>query len=110
MTMHDPGSDSERTQRRQLSLGRFDETGANVIARRLRSWDWQWIIAIALCFAVLLLGLRQPLADWLWPQTRAERLSMQAERALAQGRLTAADGSGARELYAAALALDPDRA
>jgi tetratricopeptide (TPR) repeat protein len=112
MTMHDPGPDHdpERSQRRPLSLGRFDESGANVIARRLRSWDWQWIIAIALCFAVLLFGLRQPLAEWLWPQTRAERLSMQAERALAQGRLTAADGSGARELYAAALALDPDRA
>jgi tetratricopeptide (TPR) repeat protein len=78
--------------------------------RRLGEWDWRWTLAL-LAFAVaLLLILRQPLADWLWPQTRAERLHVRAEHALAAGRLTAPDGSGARELYSAALALDPDRA
>lgn len=64
----------------------------------------------AFVVAALLLWFRQPLAEWLWPQTRAERLREQAGQALAAGRLTAPDGSGARELYEAALALDPDRA
>ncbi|WP_449284301.1 hypothetical protein [Lysobacter cavernae] len=65
-------------------------------------------MAVAIA-ALLLLVLRQPLSDWLWPQTRAQQLRADAARALAQGRLSAVDGSGARELYAAALALDPDR-
>lgn len=58
---------------------------------------------------VLLLCLRRPLGDRLWPEARAQALRDQAAHALAQGRLTAADGSGARELYEAALAVDPDR-
>ena len=81
----------------------------NALLDRARVWDWRWIAAVAVLVTVLLV-LRQPLAQWLWPQTRAEQLQEQAERALAQGRLTSPDGSGARELYAAALALDPDRA
>lgn len=70
---------------------------------------WRWGAAFIALTLVLLLLLRQPLADWLWPQTRAQRLRDQAAQALAEGRLTAPDGSGARELYGAALALDPDR-
>lgn len=58
---------------------------------------------------LLLVAFRQPLADHLWPQARAQELRQQAAQALTQGRLTAADGSGARELYEAALAIDPDR-
>lgn len=58
---------------------------------------------------VVLLVLRQPLSDWLWPETRIQALRSSAEQALAQGRLTAPDGSGARELFEAAVALDPDR-
>lgn len=53
--------------------------------------------------------LRQPLSDMLWPETRAQQLQVDAARALAEGRLTSPDGRGARELYAAALARDPDR-
>lgn len=72
--------------------------------------NWRWAAAVFIAVAVALLALfRQPLADWLWPQTGAQRLHDQAARALAQGKLTADDGSGARELYEAALALDPDR-
>lgn len=52
---------------------------------------------------------RGPLAEYLWPRARAEVLRAQAAQALAQGRLSASDGSGARELYEAALAIDPDR-
>lgn len=118
MTSQEPGSPSQDKQRREPSLGRFDELRfANPAERpprasltqRVLAWDWRWILAALLLVLVLLLVLRQPLANWLWPQTRAERLHEQAARALAQGRLSAADGTGARELYSAALALDPDR-
>lgn len=70
-----------------------------------------WGIAALLVAACgfLLLFLRQPLSDRLWPDTRAQQLQIDATRALAQGRLTSTDGRGARELYTAALALDPDR-
>lgn len=75
-----------------------------------RRWwlGWGGIVAL-LAAGVLLLLLRQPLSDWLWPETKAQQLREDAAQALAAGRLTAADGSGARELYEAALALDPDR-
>ena len=65
--------------------------------------------ALATALLVALLLVRQPLSDWLWPETRIQSLRTSAEQALAQGRLTAPDGSGARELFEAALALDPDR-
>ena len=80
--------------------------------RRTRRPSRRWLWLLLASVAVLLLALlqfRRPLADWLWPETRAQELRQQADLALAQGRLTAADGSGARELYAAALAMDPDR-
>jgi hypothetical protein len=119
MTMQESGSPPSERSRREPSWGRFDELRFNTprereprtsFLSRLRGWDWRWIFAALLLVAMLLLVLRQPLANWLWPQTRAERLRVEAERALAEGRLTASDGSGARELYSAALALDPDRA
>lgn len=74
---------------------------------RWRHWlRWLWlcvgIVAIVLLF-------RRPLADRLWPEARAQLLREQAAAALAHGHLTAVDGSGARELYEAALAIDPDR-
>lgn len=62
--------------------------------------------------ALMILGwlLRGPIAERLWPVAEAEALRLQAESALQQGRLSAADSSGARELYEAAVAIDPDRA
>lgn len=63
------------------------------------------ILLIALMFA-----LRGPIAERLWPVAEAEALRQQAEKALQQGRLSADNGSGARELYEAAIAIDPDRA
>ncbi|HEV8694957.1 MAG TPA: hypothetical protein VGQ93_12360, partial [Lysobacter sp.] len=75
----------------------------------MRAWRWRWVAIGIVVVVVLLLLLRQPLADWLWPETRAQRLHEEAAQALAAGKLTAPDGSGARELYEAALALDPDR-
>lgn len=72
-----------------------------------RHWRW-WLIG-SMLVVVLLAVLRAPIGAWLWPQTRAQALQSEAARALAAGRLTAADGRGARELYEAALAMDPDR-
>jgi serine/threonine-protein kinase PpkA len=50
---------------------------------------------------------REPLQQWR-PATGFEQLLRDADRALQAGRLSAADGSGARQLYARAVALDPD--
>lgn len=73
-----------------------------------RAW-LGWGIAVVLLALLVLLLLRRPLSEWLWPETRAQQLRADAALALSQGRLTLADGRGARELYEAALALDPDR-
>jgi hypothetical protein len=72
---------------------------------------WPWLLALAVV-ALIALGavLRGPVAEWLWPEAEAERLRQQAEAALTRGHLSAEDGSGARELYEAAIAIDPDRA
>ncbi|WP_243708150.1 hypothetical protein [Luteimonas arsenica] len=95
-----------------------DPPGAGAIARWLaalperlgmrRHWR-AWLIGSMLAVVALAM-LRVPVATWLWPQTRAQALYAEAEQALAEGRLSAEDGSGARELYEAALAMDPDRA
>ena len=76
--------------------------------RALPRWlQWTGVAVAVAC--VLALGFRRPLADRLWPETRAQALRDQAAQALARGHLSAADGSGARELYEAALAIEPDR-
>lgn len=66
------------------------------------------LLGIALLVAALW-GLRAPIADRLLPRSATERLLADAEQALATGRLSASDGSGALERYAAVLARDPDR-
>lgn len=73
--------------------------------------DRRWWLAAVVLLGLLALGiaLRQPLADRLWPQARVQQLVDAAGEALARGHLTAGDGSGARELYEAAAAIDPDR-
>jgi len=58
---------------------------------------------------VTALAIGSRLADWWWPESDAAALRARAERALQDGRLSMADGSGARELYEAALALQPDQ-
>lgn len=78
-----------------------------------RGWDspraWRSIAIGLVLLALLLTVFRQPLANLLWPETRIQRLLDDGHRALRQGHLSAADGSGARELFEAAAALDPDR-
>lgn len=96
---------------RELRLDQSPASGhrrATAARRGTRRW---WIAGTATA-AVLLLMLalaRGPLGDRLWPQARVHELSGQAAQALARGHLSDADGSGARELYEAALAMDPDR-
>ncbi|MBJ6981313.1 hypothetical protein [Luteimonas sp. MC1572] len=70
---------------------------------------WQWWLIGSMLVVVLLAVLRAPLGGLLWPETRSQALRAEAARALAEGRLSAADGTGARELFEAALAMDPDR-
>ena len=78
--------------------------------RPLRSRQlWLGVGVAALLLVVLVVAFRRPLATWLWPDTRIQQLLAQGEEALAQGRLSSADGSGAREAFDAALALDSDR-
>ncbi|HSD16987.1 MAG TPA: hypothetical protein VLC71_06990 [Thermomonas sp.] len=94
---------------------------ASVPARR-EAWRarWHrlpraWRIGVLAGCAMVLLALvaivlfRQRIGGWVWPDPRAEELRTQAGVALASGRLSVADGSGARELYEAALALQPDQ-
>ena len=82
---------------------------------RWRELPVAWRIAVLSVSAVLLLALvaavlfRQLIGGWIWPDPRADALRAQAGVALAAGRLSMADGSGARELYEAALALQPDQ-
>lgn len=65
----------------------------------------------AVLLVALLVGMlfRATIGERLWPAQRAQELRIQAQAALDGGRLSAADGSGARELYEAALALQPDQ-
>jgi hypothetical protein len=116
---HDPAAsapaDPAHPQRREPVPGVVDAAQFEFASTRPRRraqarprWMSPVLVAIAVALGLLLL-FRRPLADRIWPETRAQELRAQAAQALAQGRLSAADGSGARELYAAALAMDPDR-
>ena len=81
---------------------------------RPRPWSrpprgWGWAVAAGGVLVVTALAIGPRLADWWWPESDAAALRARAERALQDGRLSMADGSGARELYEAALALQPDQ-
>ncbi len=70
---------------------------------------WRRVLIGLAAFIVVLAVFRKPLAEALWPDSRVQELLQSADAALAAGRLSAADGSGARELFEAAQALDNDR-
>ena len=90
--------------------------------RPLAGWYRQWralpqrwrqlllVLAASVLLALLAaLLLHNALGRWLWPDPRYDALRQRAELALQAGKLSAADGSGARELFEAALALQPDQ-
>ncbi|AOD14056.1 hypothetical protein VB151_02975 [Xanthomonas fragariae] len=70
---------------------------------------WRAVLVLSACLVLSVIALRKPLADWVWPDTRIQQLLQRGDAALSRGQLSAADGSGARELFTAALALDSDR-
>lgn len=73
-----------------------------------RTWA-QRTAALVLWLLLALPLLRVAALDRLWPQDQVLTLLEHARDALDAGHLTAADGSGAKELYTAAIAMDPDR-
>lgn len=69
------------------------------------------VVAVVLVAVFVLLWVaREPLGERFAQGTERSRLLTQADAALRAGELTRADGRGARELYLAVLALDPDHA
>jgi hypothetical protein len=91
-----------------VTAGRDDFPSRFAHALR-RRWPL-WLVAALAALLSLAWWLRGPLAERLWPAAEAERLRSEAGAALRAGHLSAADGRGARELYEAAIAIDPDRA
>lgn len=77
---------------------------------RVPAWHRWLAVALVVGGVAGLLVAREPISQWLWPDTRIQQLRIDAAHALQAGQLSSADGTGARELYEAALALDPDRA
>lgn len=76
--------------------------------RARRTWRWGALVVVAL--VILLTVFRQPLANLFWPDTRIQQLLDQGHAALRSDRLSAPDGTGARQYFEAAQALDGDRA
>lgn len=68
----------------------------------------RWLLAGLVLVIALVLG-RPWLSERLVPDPRMNRQLEQAQAALAAGRLSAADGSGARQLFESVLAADPDQ-
>jgi len=73
--------------------------------RRRRRWP---VVLLVLLVLVGLLWLSQDRLRGLLPRTDFNTLLNQANQALQEGRLDGQDGSSARELFQAAMALEPD--
>lgn len=97
-----------RRRRGARGEGRGSGGGAGRGGPRGRGRAWRWVIPLVLAVLLVLYLFRVPLADYVLPESAQSRLLASAERALAADALTRADGQGARELYAAVLALNPD--
>ena len=96
------------------TLGHVD---AGLIAERVRPRRtpaaararWPWVLALLVAGAGAGLWYFQESLRELLPQSQTADGLERAEQALAQGRLSAdATGNGARELFAAVLAIEPD--
>jgi len=85
-------------------------------ADRLDAWlhdfrgnRWRWLIAALLLLVSALVYWRGPISERLLPDPRMNRQLELAQQALAKGKLSVADGTGARELFESVLAADPDQ-
>ena len=67
-----------------------------------------WLLGALLLVTVLVVG-RSWISERLVPDPRMTRQLEQAQAALVAGKLSATDGSGARELFESVLASDPDQ-
>ena len=67
-----------------------------------------WLLAALVLLLVLVAG-RSWISERLVPDPRMNRQLEQAQAALVAGKLSAPDGSGARELFESVLASDPDQ-
>lgn len=97
----DPALIEQHGQRRRSSTGQ----------RRARSpWVLGGALLLSAALAATVWWFREPLREY-WPASQSQNLLEQAATALAAGRLQRADGQlGARELYEAVLAVDPENA
>lgn len=68
-----------------------------------------WLVAAGLLMVLALVFWREPIGERVLPDPRMNQQLELAQQALAQGKLSAADGSGARELFESVLAADPDQ-
>lgn len=75
---------------------------------RLRVVWWVLPLALLVLVAAALLRWREPLGRWLVPDPPLTQQLEAAEAALRRGELSRSDGRGARELFQAMLAADPD--
>jgi tetratricopeptide (TPR) repeat protein len=79
------------------------------VSLRRRS-DRLWLLGALLLVLLLLLDAwRVPISERLVPDSRLNDMLERAHAAMVHGRLSRADGQGARELYESVLAIDPDR-
>jgi len=83
---------------------------------RVRRWPLamrrhvEWVVVGVFGVVLLAIAFRQQMSDRVYPEPHAQQMLDNAAAQLAKGNLSSRDGTGARELYAAALAQDPDRA
>ena len=77
--------------------------------------DWQrsngkrWLLGAGFLLILVLVIWRDSISQRLVPDPRMNRQLERAQAALVRGELSAADGSGARELFESVLAADPDQ-
>ncbi len=77
-------------------------------AEWLRGPRLGWLLAVLVLLLVLVVG-RSWISERLVPDPRMNRQLEKAQAALVAGKLSAPDGSGARELFESVLASDPDQ-
>lgn len=82
--------------------------GPTAAQRRRHRIAWVAVGIVLALVLVLLWMAREPLGEQISQGTQRARLLEQAARALDAGELSREDGRGARELYLAVLAQDPD--